>query len=297
MDKEIVISIVICSQEEKITEVMEQNISNTIGVPYEIIYIYNEQNMYSIFEAYNLGVEKARGHVICFMHNDIEYLSDNWGEEVEKVLSMPNVGACAVAGANYMRRTPSYYPIGGCYNVMNIVQSTKSEDIEWRTYTNLTEMAVFDGLWFCIKRKCFDQVRFDSQRYDGFHFYDIDMATQLVVNNYRIIGLPSVKIRHKSGGCTNTSWLVNSFKYAKKWEDSLPISCISVEKKEAFRLECKALYSSLKQIFLTKSYKLLFLWFYFAVKNLKRDPITALITVYTHHKIDVANVVDKLDGL
>lgn len=277
-------SIVICSQTESINDSMKQNISETIGVPYEIVYIYNENNKYSIFEAYNIGVEKSSGDIICFMHNDIEYLSYDWGIEVENVLSIPNVGACAVAGTNYVRRSPSYYPIGEGYNVMNIVQSTKSKNMEWHTYTNLTEMVVFDGLWFCIKRECFNKVKFDSQRYDGFHFYDIDMGTQLVVNNYKIMGIPTVRIRHNSTGCTDEKWLINSFKYAKKWESALPISCISVDKNEAFRLECKALYSSLKQIFLTKSYKLLFLWFYFAVKNLKRDPITVLITIYWHHK-------------
>ena len=131
------ISIIICSQDDVLSHILLDNIDKTIGVDYEIIHIFNEKNKYSIFEAYNLGVQRAKGDILCFQHNDIEYLTSNWGYEVVSALSDASVGACAVAGANYMRKSPSYYPIGEDFNVINLVQATSSgRDEVWKSYSN-----------------------------------------------------------------------------------------------------------------------------------------------------------------
>ena len=54
------ISIIICSLHKEIDNSLAINIQTTIGVEYEIIYIYNENNHLSIFEAYNIGTSKAK---------------------------------------------------------------------------------------------------------------------------------------------------------------------------------------------------------------------------------------------
>ena len=170
------ISIIICSQDDALSYSLLENIDKTIGISYEIVHIFNENNKYSIFEAYNLGVQRAKGNIFCFQHNDIEYLTSNWGYEVVSALSEDSVGACAVAGANYMRKSPSYYPIGEGFNVINLVQATSSgQDEIWKSYSKITNIVVFDGLWFCIKRECFNKVTFDTKTFSGFHFYDIDI--------------------------------------------------------------------------------------------------------------------------
>lgn len=279
-----VISIIVCSQDKQLPVYLQNNIETTIGVDFELIYIYNKNNLYSIFEAYNIGVERAKADILCFQHNDIEYLSHNWGIYVKDMLSTPEIGACAVAGANYMRKSPSYYPIGEGYNVINLVQKTKNGDVEWHEFTEATPMIVFDGLWFCIKRECFKKILFDTYLYKGFHFYDIDISTQLIVNGYKIYGIPNVRIKHHSGGNTNVSWLKNSFLYADKWKSVLPLSCNKIDNKNAINLEYRALYSALRGIFMKQQILLLGKWFRFAMDICKKGPITSLLIIYRSHK-------------
>lgn len=278
------ISIIVCSQDRQLSPYLQSNIQTTIGVDFELVYIYNENNQYSIFEAYNIGVERAKGNILCFQHNDIEYLTRDWGVYVKNLLSIPNIGACAVAGANYMRQSPSYYPIGEGFNVINLIQKTKNGDVEWYEFTRPTPMVVFDGLWFCIKRECFSKIQFDSKLYKGFHFYDIDISTQLVVNGYKILGIPNVLIRHNSGGNTDATWLKNSFLYAEKWKAVLPLSCNKIYDKIAINLEYKALYSALRSILMKKQFLLLGKWFHFAMDICKKGPFISLLTIYILHK-------------
>ena len=278
------ISIIICSQDDTLSHSLLDNIDKTIGVSYEIIHIFNENNKYSIFEAYNLGVRRAKGNILCFQHNDIEYLASNWGYEVVSALKNANVGACAVAGANYMRKSPSYYPVGEGFNVINLVQATSSgHDEVWKSYSKLTNIVVFDGLWFCIKRECFNKIAFDTNTFNGFHFYDIDISTQLIVNGYKILALPNVLIKHYSGGFTNTAWLKNSFLYAEKWRKILPISCREINSDLSYDIECSALYSSFRRIILSRLFYLIVPWCRFAKSVTGKGPVRSLIIIYKHH--------------
>ena len=279
-----VISIIVCSQDKQLPVYLQNNIETTIGVDFELIYIYNKNNQYSIFKAYNIGVERAKADILCFQHNDIEYLSHNWGIYVKDMLSTPEIGACAVAGANYMRKSPSYYPIGEGYNVINLVQKTKNGDVEWHEFDEPTPMIVFDGLWFCIKKECFSKIHFDSKLYKGFHFYDIDISTQLITHGYKIVGIPNVKIKHNSGGVTNSIWLKNSFLYAKKWKDVLPLSCNEIDTKSAIILEYKALYSAFRGIIIKRQFHLLGTWFHFAMDICNAGPLCSLVIIFLSHK-------------
>ena len=53
------VSIVICNRSNRISPVLEKNISETIGIEYEVVCIDNSKNQYNIFQAYNIGVAKA----------------------------------------------------------------------------------------------------------------------------------------------------------------------------------------------------------------------------------------------
>ena len=78
------ISIIICSRNKDIPSELKQNIADTIGVDYELVVIDNSRNQYSIFSAYNEGVKRAKGDMLCFMHEDVVFKNCNWGERVIK---------------------------------------------------------------------------------------------------------------------------------------------------------------------------------------------------------------------
>ena len=79
------LSLIICSRTPKISEELEKNIADTIGCEYELVVIDNSLNKYSIFSAYNEGVKRSIGDILCFMHEDILYKTINWGQQVELI--------------------------------------------------------------------------------------------------------------------------------------------------------------------------------------------------------------------
>ena len=63
------VSVIICSKHEKLSESVRQNIDLTIGVPYEIVCINNSRREYSIFSAYNKGIAQNKYPFLCFDEN------------------------------------------------------------------------------------------------------------------------------------------------------------------------------------------------------------------------------------
>ena len=277
------ISIIICSQYPQLSQEVHNSLSSTIGVPYELVYVFNEDNKYSIFEAYQKGAQQAKGDILCFMHNDVLFYSQNWGQIVEQALMDSSVGGCAVAGVQYLRCSPAYYPVGHGMNRINLIQSTPNGNLYWHDYDQISEIVAFDGLWFCIKAECFRNIHFDTQTYSGFHFYDIDIALQLHENGYKIVCLPNIKIKHLSGGHTNESWLRNSFAFAFKWSKSLPLTCVPINADLAKHLELSALYSSLKSICQYKAFDLLHQWTFFAKQICGYPLLISLWLILYHH--------------
>ena len=87
------ISIIICSRTASISDELTQNIDQTIGLPYELVIIDNSENLYSIFSAYNEGVKRSKYEVLCFMHDDIIFKTNDWGINVMNRFKSSNLGA------------------------------------------------------------------------------------------------------------------------------------------------------------------------------------------------------------
>ena len=79
------ISIIICSRNLGIDPKLSTNITSTIGCEYELIVIDNSQNKYSIFQAYNIGIEKSTSEIICFVHEDVLFHSKDWGKKLIEI--------------------------------------------------------------------------------------------------------------------------------------------------------------------------------------------------------------------
>src|SRR5574344_700743 len=101
------ISIVICSKTDIPDPNLSKNIIETIGdLKYEIIWIDNSKNEYNIFSAYNLGISRSKYAIICFIHQDIEFKTYNWGKMVINCFNNNKVGLCGVIGSKYISPKP-----------------------------------------------------------------------------------------------------------------------------------------------------------------------------------------------
>ena len=227
------ISCIICSRQPDISRELKENIASTIGCEYELVVIDNSKNEYSIFSAYNEGVRRAKGDVLCFMHEDLVFHSSNWGCFVEEYFyKYPKAGLVGVAGTHYFPALPaaqwdselaSSRMIQGRLDDGKYV-TTLEEQFEYRK--SPTQMAAVDGLWLCMPKKIFDSdsVKWDEDTFDAFHCYDTDMAFQVWQVGYEVHLFWDVLIEHRSLGCANNQFMEASEKLFSKWKNYLPLT-------------------------------------------------------------------------
>ena len=215
------ISIVICGTSKQLSQSLVDNISCTIGtgVQYEIIYIDNTTGGKSIFQAYNYGLDKAHYSYVCFMHQDIEYKSNGWGEVVFSSFSDEKVGILGVVGCKYIgKRTLGWW---ASYSKRGKAVDNKHGEMQFSTVCE--DVVSLDGLWLTIRKSVYPKFRFDDVTFDGFHCYDMDACLQLHLLGYRVLVVPDILIHHYSGGNSSMAFYENSIKLCNKYAKYLPI--------------------------------------------------------------------------
>jgi hypothetical protein len=249
------ISIVICHRNERYLATITENIKNTIGVNYELIVIDNCKNIYSIFEAYNIGVSKSNYDIICFSHEDVLFHTVNWGQNVVNHFKDETIGMLGVVGGNVFPKSPSPWWSNEIVNdhLLNIIQhwqgsisklkyhqilSKKDNEIITKTYNNpfnqlITDAVVLDGLWFCIRKELFDSnlIHFDSDTFKGFHCYDSDISLQVIHQQKRVCVIYDNLIEHFQQGTINKSWFESVILLNRKWRTHLPVSTKKIDDK------------------------------------------------------------------
>lgn len=224
------ISIVICNRHSQLDPSIVKNIQETIAVKNEIIPIDNSDGRYNIFQAYNEGVQRAKGDILCFMHDDVVFHKEGWGKVVEKLFAdNPKLGALGVDGGHFIPDCPCSWST--CFTTS--FRTWRAEVIgEYKPYANteythgksLVEVASIDGLWMCIRKNLFDDViRFDDKTFSGFHCYDSDICMQILQAGYRIEVTFDVEIIHNSHGTYNANYFKNIELWHKKWHEQLPV--------------------------------------------------------------------------
>ncbi|MDP3945574.1 MAG: glycosyltransferase [Lutibacter sp.] len=221
------ISIIICSREKQIKSDLSENLKNTVGCDYELIVIDNSENNYSIFEAYNLGIEISKGEYLCFIHDDILFHTIGWGNIVNRLFNEnKEYGLIGVAGATVKSKTPTgWWDCEEKYKLINIIQHFpfKENQLQQIGFENfsLKEAVVVDGVFLALSHDT--KVRFD-QNSNGFHGYDLNIAFEMNLKGYKIGVTNEILLEHFSIGNPNLEWLISSNKIHKIYKKILPLT-------------------------------------------------------------------------
>jgi hypothetical protein len=220
------LSIIVCSREAEIDKIFEDNIFDSIGCAFELIIIDNSRNQYSIFEAYNIGIERSNGDYWCFMHDDILFHAKDWGIEVLRIFEQDRkIGLIGIAGAKVKTKMPSaWWDCPEQFKIMNIIQHFKSGKVKylnqgWRE-KNIEEVVVIDGVFMAARR--LDKIRF-SDSLEGFHNYDLNLSFEYIKHNYKIVVTNKVLLEHFSKGEINSSWYRSTLKIHDLYSKILPL--------------------------------------------------------------------------
>lgn len=273
------ISIVISSSNSGYLTAVKENIRETIGVPYEVLAVPNGDGKRGICEVYNTAAAQAKYGILCFMHEDIQFHTQNWGHNVVEVLSNPEIGLLGVAGSKYKSLTPCGWSCPGIsipWHKANFIQRFKFEDLQTQHFVynasdeQVSEVATLDGVWLCTRKSVFETIKFDEQLLRGFHGYDLDYSLQ-VGQQYKVCVTFGVLIEHFSEGNYSVDWLNAMFKLHDKHKDALPRIVGEIPTREIRHAEKsagKALFKMMARMGFDLNDRIAVLWKYDALRAL-----------------------------
>ena len=250
------LSIIVCSRNKTLSNEFTLNIKSTVGVDYEIISIDNSENQHSIFSAYNIGISKSQYPYLCFVHEDVLFHSNNWGENVISHLQDSKTGIIGVAGSDLVTRVPASWAtlISPSQNVIlsDLTGKEPTKHLyEPENYGHIKRSSItIDGLFMCMKKELTEKIHFD-ENLNGFHGYDYDISIQSIVAGYINYTVYDISIEHFSKGKTNIIYFRNLTYIFKKWEKHLPLIGPNITQEELQKLpeiEKKKLYQLTKKM-------------------------------------------------
>lgn len=200
------LSIIISSYKPKYFNALEKNIETTIGnIPYEIIKIDNPGKM-GICQAYNQGAEKANYDFFLFLHEDLEFKTQNWGKTLTSSLEHPNIGCISVAGSNYIPNAP----VGWWFSKSADFRYLLQNNIDHKTINEDKNVLLVDGVFIAIQKQKYLEFKFNDNL-KGFHAYDVDFS-QRVSQKYQNLITSKILINHFSTGKPDSNWFFDIIK-------------------------------------------------------------------------------------
>lgn len=217
--------------EEKNNE-FENHIKETIGVKYKILKYINK-NQYSLSQVYNRALSNKDLHedsIFVFVHNDVEFLTKNWGRIILRHFNFSDYGIIGVAGTTLIPETGRWWDdkskMYGIVEHTNDVQRWVSEYSE--EINGIQPVAHVDGLFIAVN-PCNIYKNF-NENYGKFHFYDITFNVDNYLEGVNIGVITNIRILHKSIGETNLSWELNRQKFVNNYKHELPIRVVPEKK-------------------------------------------------------------------
>jgi hypothetical protein len=226
------ISVIICFRSGEYFDLLSRNINATIGVEHEIIGIENYKNQHSICAAYNKGGEKARYAYLCFVHEDVEFVTENWGQKLIEHFKDERTGLVGVAGNTYKSKIPTTWPQSVLQGIetrrINIIQHYKravkeKEHVVLNPLNEIKSQVVnLDGVLLVTTKSLWQLYKFDESLLKGFHGYDLDLSLK-IGQSHKLYVVYDVLLHHFSEGICETNCILDYISLHKKWQHRLPV--------------------------------------------------------------------------
>jgi GT2 family glycosyltransferase len=210
-------SIITCSiQPEKFNAVGLMYQQVFAGTQWELIGIHDAK---SLAEGYNRGVDRARGDVLIFAHDDIEVLSPRLPQRLmnhlEKFDLIGLAGTTRLIAPGWVFAGPPYIfgqvahpaPDGPLINVAIYGVPRRA----------IGGIQALDGLFMACRRSLLNRIKFDELTFDGFHHYDTDFSHNAFRNGLRVGVVCDINLFHQSGGNYDEKWHRSAEKFTQKW--------------------------------------------------------------------------------
>ena len=233
------ISLIVCTRRSILDHSFQNNIEKTIGSEFEWIIIDNSKNEFNLFEAYNIGIKRSSGDVLCFIHDDIIFHTQNWGERLDSYFeNNQEIGLIGIAGSLIKTKTPSaWWDCPENLKVINILQHKAGSSFHRKTGFNdigLLEVEVIDGVFMAMRKNI--NVYLDEKIGD-FHFYDFNLSLEVKSKGFKIAVSQEILLEHFSSGTINEDWCLSALKIHNKYATSLPLGVSNLDNMKIDKIE------------------------------------------------------------
>ncbi|WP_297337964.1 glycosyltransferase [Algoriphagus sp.] len=209
------ISIIVVSKNLFFLNQFKDSVKNTVGVPFEIIVVENNDSLYSISNGYNIGAKDASFDILSFVHEDIVFHTENWGNILMNYFeTLFNSGILGIAGSSYLPISPSDWWVSDSKYLHSYFLSNQKNGVVGRGVVCIDGVQdphpVFslDGMFLAMKKSVWKEFQFDESL-DGFHGYDTSICYK-VSQKYQNYFVPGILLEHFSKGYPNEKWLLNT---------------------------------------------------------------------------------------
>ena len=210
------LSFVVCSiSPDKLQRARASLATALGGAEWELVHIPDAR---SLCEGWNRGLDRARGAVVVFCHDDIEILVDRLDLRVAHALREFDV--VGVAGSTRLTG-PSWVWSGAPWAHGFIAHRLPDGRTSARAYSlagpRVGAVQALDGVFIACRREVAESLRFDAATFDHFHLYDADFSYRAYLAGLKVGVSTHLQLLHYSGGRdTDGHWRVQAERFLAK---------------------------------------------------------------------------------
>jgi glycosyltransferase involved in cell wall biosynthesis len=194
------LSIIVCSRDAAMCARLERNVARTIGVDHEFIRVNNETNQRGICAAYNEGMRHAKGDYFLFVHEDVLFITQDWGVLLAEDFGQREAVCVGIAGSEVLPKSNAWFRAGQPYIHGHFVMSlNQQQDLEIHNAPNIdiAEGVSLDGVFIAVQAALARELRFDDEHFPAFDFYDADFTLRCAEHGRLLID-PRIFLKHFS---------------------------------------------------------------------------------------------------
>lgn len=227
-------SIICCSVNPELAASLKQNIAETIGAPFEFIAFDNRKYGYGICKVYNLCAKQAQYDLLCFVHEDVRFLTQGWGKLLAPKLGEAKCGVIGFAGSTVKLRQLTGW--NTCRKALRThyvqyMKGRKHKQCVNPEENEYSPVVTLDGLCLITRREIWERTPFDEDTFRGFHCYDLDFSLAVCLRHVNYV-CHMVLVEHFSEGAFSLSWLEELKRLHAKWNKNLPMYAFSASKQD-----------------------------------------------------------------
>lgn len=211
------VSVITCSKNNQEYNELKDNLKQHMPIGTEFLKMRNFESMAC---GYNRGIERSKGNLLVFCHEDIRLFNTKGASTVVKLLRElqdDTIGFVGVAGSSEYKDLRWWENSGSVKGQVFHCNNIRT----WTTYYGPNgDAMVLDGILLACNKSLFDEIGLFDESIPGFDFYDIEITLRSFSSGKRNV-VHSIPIIHKSlgDGVLKDNWIKASKQVSEKYSN------------------------------------------------------------------------------